>query len=303
MSDSCVVTIVINWKLKEETAECVQSLQRLDFPCDIIVVDNNSNDGSVEYLSRRCPNVDLIELPSNIGFGPACNVAIKKALRDKAYDYVFLFNNDATIHPKALSELVKVAQNQTQAGILGAKVYYSDKANTIWYAGARRRQGVLAATDIGRGQVDRGQFSTLREVDYIFGAAMLIRRQLFEQIGLFDEQFFLYLEDLDLCLRAQEASFSLLFVPEAHVWHKGSASTEHKTALRRYHMAKSTILFLRKHTSLARSLPVLAFWVLVYLRDIFSDLTRGDLEIVKACCSGLRAGLAEVGKNDSLSSP
>lgn len=293
MSQIRIVTIVINWKLKEETVGCVHSLERLDFPSDIIVVDNNSNDGSVEYITRHCPSIELLELPSNIGFGPACNHAIAKALRDQAYDYLFLFNNDATIHPQALAELISAAENNPQAGILGAKVYYSDKPNTIWYAGARRRQGVLAATDIGRGQVDQGQFSTLREVDYIFGAAMLIRRTVFEQIGLFDEQFFLYLEDLDLCLRAQEAGFSLLFVPEAHVWHKGSASTEHNTPLRRYQMARSTILFLRKHTSLARSLPVLAFWVLVYLRDIISDLIRGDYLIIKACWSGLLAGLAE----------
>jgi GT2 family glycosyltransferase len=153
---------------------------------------------------------------------------------------------------------------------------------------------VFAATDTGRGQVDRGQFNTLREVDYVFGAAMLIRRSVFERIGLFDERFFLYLEDLDFCLRAQSAGFSLLFVPDAHVWHSGSASTAHNPAARNYHLVKSTVGFLRKHTPSMLIVPVLSFWMLVYLRAILSDVARGDVEAIRAYWSGLINGLAEV---------
>lgn len=295
MDDTGVVAVVVNWKLKVETVQCVKSLERLDFLCHIIVVDNGSNDGSVEYIAGHCPQVELIVLPSNIGFGPACNQAISKVLRDEIYNYIFLLNNDVTVHPQALSKLINAAQAHPQVGVFGAKIYYADKPNTIWYAGARRRYGVLAAADIGRGQIDNGQFSALREVDYIFGAAMLIRRSVFERVGLFDERFFLYLEDLDFCLRVQKAGFLLLFVPEARVWHQGSASTAKSVATRRYYMAKSTIHFLRKHTSSISGLPAFAFWVLIYLQDILRDLVRGgNSEVIKAYWTGLVRGL--VGK-------
>jgi GT2 family glycosyltransferase len=163
----------------------------------------------------------------------------------------------------------------------------------IWYAGARRRWGILAAAGTGRGQVDRGQFDAARRVDYVFGAAMFIRRSVFEQIGLFDEQFFLYLEDMDFCLRAQRAGFSLLFVPQARVWHKGSASTANNNGMRKYHYAKSTIYFLRKHASLPLSLPIIAFWTFVSLRAMMADLLRGDLSALRSYWSGLISGLAD----------
>jgi GT2 family glycosyltransferase len=291
---SRVTAIVINWNLKEQTLRCLRSLAQLDVHCSTIVVDNGSSDGSAECFLRHFPGTKLIPLTSNIGFGSACNRAITRVLEDDRCDYILLLNNDAVVHPHALSELLKAARLCPEAGILGPKIYNNDDSSTIWYAGARRRWGVFAVTDTGRGQVDRGQFNRLREVDYVFGAAMLIRRGVFERIGLFDERFFLYLEDLDFCLRAQSAGFSLLFVPDAHVWHSGSASTAHNPAVRNYHLVKSTVGFLRKHTPSILIVPVLSFWILVYLRAILSDLARGDLEAIRAYWSGLKKGLAEL---------
>ena len=291
MTHPRVTTIVINWGLQEETLKCLRSLEQLDLPCRVIVVDNGSGDGSVEYIARHFPQIELIALPSNVGFGPACNLAITRVLQDETCNYIFLLNNDALIHPRALSELLSTAQDCPKAGILGSKVYYHNEPDKIWYAGARKRWGVLAAADTGRGQTDHGQFDTLREVDYVFGTAMLIRRSVFERIGLFDEQFFLYLEDMDFCLRAQEAGFSLLFVPQAHVWHKGSASTANHNGMRKYHFVKSTVHFAKKHTSLASSLPAFIFWMLVLLRFIAIDLAHGNIAVIKSYWSGLVDGL------------
>jgi len=293
MINANVVTIIVNWKLKEDTVHSIKSLQQADILTSIIVVDNGSNDGSAEHIAQHCPDVELLVLPSNIGFGPACNRAISKVLKEKKYGFVFFLNNDATVHPSTLSELISAARIYPEAGIFGAKVYYRDKPDTIWYAGARRRQGVLAATDSGRGQVDCGQFEHYHEVDYIFGAAMLVRRDVFEKVGFFDKRFFLYMEDLDLCLRAQKVGFSLLFVHDAHVWHKGSASTSKKISLRRYYMARSTIHFLRKHTTPISRLPVFMLWVLIYLNDIFSDFIRGDIANLKAYWSGFMHGISK----------
>jgi GT2 family glycosyltransferase len=296
VASSNVTTIVVNWKLKEQTCQCLSSLERLEHPCHTIVVDNGSGDGSASYIARHSPSAELLVLPSNIGFGAACNRAIIHALKDTSCEFVFLLNNDAVVHPHALSRLLSAAQDQPGAGILGPKILYWDRPNTIWYAGARRRWGILAAADTGRDRVDGGQFDTPRKVDYVFGAAMLIRRSVLERVGLFDERFFIYLEDLDLCLRTQTAGFCLLFVPQARVWHRVSSSTAHNIGLRKYHLAVSTACFLRKHISLSMWLPALGFWGLVLVRELAADLTHGDKAGMWSYWRGLIDGLAETAR-------
>jgi GT2 family glycosyltransferase len=293
MKQPRVTVVLVNWRRREETCLCLRSLEHLDFPCQIIVVDNGSGDGSGAYLASRFPQVTLIQLDSNVGFAAACNRAITRALADSLCDYIFLLNNDTIVHRRALSELLRAAGTYPKAGILGSKVFYRDRPRMIWYAGARVRPHLLAFTDTGRGHVDRGQFGRVRYVDCVFGAAMLIRRNVFDSIGLFDERFFLYLEDLDFCLRAREAGFSLLFVPQSLVWHKGCGSTVHLVALRRYHMVKSTIHFLHKHIPLHLWLPALGVWSLSHLPHIVADLRHGELGVLRSCWSGLVKGLAE----------
>ncbi len=295
MSKENVAAIIVNWRLKEDTVKSIRSLNRSEMPTSIIVVDNGSNDGSAEYIARHFPEVELLTLKSNRGFAFACNLALSYVLKEKKHDFIFFLNNDATVNPDTLSELIGASRQHPHCGIFGPKVYYSDRPDTIWYAGARRIQGVLAVTHTARGRLDFGQFEKCHEVDYVFAAAMLVRREVFEKTGLFDSRFFLYLEDLDLCLRAQKAGFSLLFVPTAKVWHKGSASTSRNIARRRFHMAKSTVHFLKKHTPAISRLPIFVFWVLIYFKDIFGDLIQGDTTIVKSCWSGFFRGI--LGKN------
>ncbi len=285
-----VLSVVVNWRLAEETRTCLGSLLDSSERSDIVVVDNESTAASRSTFAGCDPRVDVLPSPVNLGFGVACNHAFTNALRPN-HEYVFLLNNDAAVAGDALEQLVRTADANPGAGILGAKVYYRSAPETLWFAGARRRQGVLAATESGRDQVDRGQFDERRRIDYVFGAAMLIRRSLLERIGHFDERFFLYLEDLDLCLRAQNAGEHLLFVPEARAWHTGSASTAGDVARRRYHMARSTVVFLHKHASVLTSMPIMSFWAAVYLRDILRDLVKGHTGIVRSCLSGLGSGV------------
>lgn len=293
MNPSFVTTIIVNWKLKEETCICLRSIAGLDFPCRVIVVDNGSQDGSVDYIRERFPKVELLELPTNLGFAAACNRAIEHALKNNDCQYIFILNNDTIIQNHALAELIEVAEAHLEVGIFGPKIYYLDDPQIIWYAGARRRWGVLAAAETGRGSLDRGQFRELRSVDYIFGTGMLIRKNVFDKIGLFDEKFFLYLEDLDFCLRAQNAGFDLLFVPQAHIWHMVSASTSNNNVMRRYHLVKSTVHFLVKHTSLIMVPAVFVFWSLVSAQVIVFDLIHGDLVAIRSFLAGLSRGVME----------
>ncbi len=295
MWNARVTAIIINWNLKETTFSCIQSLMNQDTSSDIILVDNGSRDGSVEYLSSHFPGLEIIPLPDNIGFGPACNRAIQKALQRTTCQFVLLINNDAVLAPDGLSRILQVADVTPAVGIFGPKVYYRDDPERIWYAGARQRRVVLAAAGTGRGQIDRGQFDKPIPVDYIFGTAMMIRRSIFEQVGLFDERFYLYLEDLDFCLRARRMGISLLFVPQARVWHTGSASTAHNLELRKYHYIKSSILFLKKHLSRAVIPLGLAFWSSVFLRMIVFDILRGDPPKLDTYWTALISSMTDIG--------
>lgn len=287
-----VTVVVINWQLPEKTVACLHSLTELEMAHQTLVVDNGSGDDSVSRIRQDFPDVTLMPLSENVGFGAACNLAIQHALENPACHYVLLLNNDAIVHPLALTALVETAVSHPTAGIFGPKIYYCHQRQTFWYAGARCRRGVLAAADTGRGEVDWGQYDERHEVDFVFGAAMLIRREVFTRIGLFDERFFLYLEDMDFCLRARHAGFTLRFVPQSHVWHHGSASTCNNGAFRKYHYARSTVLFLKKHASPLTWLPVLGFWVLVLLRAVMMELWRGNRVVVGSYWSGFLHGLS-----------
>jgi GT2 family glycosyltransferase len=255
-------------------------------------VDNGSQEDISGELKIRFPAVDLLSLPTNIGFAPAVNIAVQHAFQDPDCQFIFLLNNDARIHPNALKILAQAAEEYPLAGIFSPIIYDQDAPKRIWYAGARRRPGILAAADTGRGKIDHGQF-TISPVDYVFGTAMFIRRSVFDHIGCFDERFFLYLEDLDFCLRAQDNGFELLFVPQAQVWHAGSASTAHNLALRRYHHLRSSILFLKKHASRLSLVPAVPFWSLVLARMLLQDLLRGDPKMITPYTSALRFGVQE----------
>lgn len=284
---SRVAVVIVNWNLEDKTLRCLQSVQQQTIPCRAILVDNGSQDNSVDAIKRQNPNLELIQFQENQGFARACNAAIRRALSDPNCEFILLLNNDAEIHPQAVGHLLQIADASPEAGILGPKIYDMCEPGRLWYAGARRRRLVLAATGTGRGERDNGQYDRLRRVDYVFGAAMLVRREVFNSIGLLDERFFLYLEDLDFCLRAEEAGFSILFVPQAHVWHYGSASTKDNKAMRRFHLVQSTGRFLRKHRSGTYGIPVLLFWLAVFSREVLLDVLNGEWRAASASFAGI----------------
>jgi GT2 family glycosyltransferase len=288
-SEKPLLIIIVNWNLKEHTAACIRSVHKTGYPCQILVVDNGSQDGSANFITHRFPDVSVLALPHNSGFAAACNTAVHAGVNAQT-KYVLLLNNDTIVHQDFFVELISAAEAHPQAGILGPKVYSATDPRRLWHVGARRRRWVLAAVNSGRNQWDDGQFDQMREVDYIFGCAMLIRRAVIESIGVLDTRFFLYLEDMDFCLRAQAAGYRLLLVPQAKMWHHGAASTVQNPGLRKYHLARSTVYFLKKHAARIWFPAAAVFWTLVFLRELSIEFWRGDLDGVRAYVLGLLNG-------------
>jgi len=248
-----VTIVILNWNRWCDTVECLGSLVQVDYPSfDIIVVDNTSTDGSVERISEAFPHVLILRNTSNLGFAGGNNIRIEYAMKRGA-DYVLLLNNDTVVHPQFLSELVMAADSNAHIGITGPKIYFYAEPNRLWFAGPKRTWFYGRPLELGhRGfrEIDYGQYDELEEVGFLTGCAMLLKRELIEAVGMFDLDYFAYFEDADLCLRAGEAGFKLLYVPHAKVWHKAKSSAMSiatSSPCSVYLGTRNRLLFMKKH--------------------------------------------------------
>src|SRR2546421_9447387 len=184
-----VIVVVLHWKNYDRTRAALKSLQRISYPnYRVTVVDNFSNDGSIENLQSEFPQNSFVRNEENLGFSKGCNVGIREALKDDRCDYVMLMNNDATISPNSLAAAVAFAENDASSGVIGGKVLLSRPPYTISYAGGQidfwRGQAVVR----GFGEIDRGQYDEPSETGFVTGALMLIKRAVLTNIGLLPEE-------------------------------------------------------------------------------------------------------------------
>jgi GT2 family glycosyltransferase len=216
-----LVAVVLNWNGGEDTVAALESLNRVETIC----VDNGSEDGSPDAVAERFPQVELIRTGVNLGFAGGNNVGIRRAL-GRGADWVLLLNNDAVADAELPAALTAAAEARPDAGVLACKVFFAEPPDVLMYAGGRvnLRLGYWGRQD-GFGERDDGRFDSLRDVDRATGAAMAVSRGAIERAGLLDESLFAYAEDTEWCLRIREAGFAVVFVPDAKVWHVGSAST------------------------------------------------------------------------------
>ncbi len=241
-----LVAVVLNWNGGEDTLAALASLGEVDTIC----VDNGSTDGSDAEVERRFPQVELIRRGENLGFAGGSNVGIRRAL-ERGADWVLLLNNDAVAEPGLPDALERAAAARPDAGLLACKVLFED-GRTVMYAGATFRAWLgYSGRRVGHGKPDR--VFELGDVGRADGAAMAASRTALETVGLLDEGLFAYVEDVDWSLRMRAAGFSVVFVPDAVVRHKGSASTGGSTSTAGlYYSARNTIVVAER----ARPLPI-----------------------------------------------
>lgn len=250
MSSPKVSVVIVNWNNFADTAECLESLKKATYSnLEVVVVDNGSQGDDVSRLRERFGDyVRLIANDKNLGFAQGCNIGIEAALAGGA-DYVALLNNDTVVAPDFLDGLVAVTETDRRIGIAGGKIYCYEFPSLIWFAG-----GVIdywtARTPIrGSGQVDRGQFDEIAEVDWICGCFMLISRDLLQTVGLLDKRFFFGWEDVDFCVRSARKGFKIVFVPDCRIWHKGFGYEKRDRLMGRpvYYATRGQILFMEKN--------------------------------------------------------
>ena len=216
MPEPSVSIIIVNRNHFQYLNDCLESVMNLAYPyLEIILADNNSTDGSPDFVQGKFPCVKLLRLPKNYGFAEGNNKAIKQSKGD----YVLLLNPDTKIEPDCVGKLVKTMEQDRSIGICMPKMLMFDEPSIINSAGIIGNQ-ILQGRDRGAWELDNGQYDKDVEILGACGGAMLIRSSLFGKIGYFDRKYFTYYEDLDFSIRAWLAGHRTIFVPEAIVYHK-----------------------------------------------------------------------------------
>ena len=232
MKDSAsplISVVVLNWNGGRIVEKCLMSLRDQSYyPLEIIVVDNASTDKSIDLIRKRFPEVKLIVNDKNLGFGGGNNVGI----RASHGEYIMILNNDARLDPDCIKELKRSIEKDKQYGASASKIFLDGKKNLLDAAGITIYQDGLA---IGRGRLENADYYRKEEeVFFASGCACLFRKEMLDDIGLFDEEFFAYADDTDMGWRARLAGWKCIYNPKAVVYHLHSASTSAYSPLKAF---------------------------------------------------------------------
>lgn len=264
-----VSIVILTWNQREDTQVCLDSLQQLTYSnYEVIVVDNGSTDGTQEVIRARYPRVTLLAQDHNLGGSGGRNVGIRHALKGQT-DYILFLDNDTLVKPNILSRLIEVGESNAKIGVLGSTIYYYHDRQRIWNAGARvdRRTGLCYP--LRNGELDLGTPRSVEEVDFLATCSLMAKRIVFETVGIFDEEYFFYYEDTDWCVRASDAGYRIVVVPDSVLWHKESQSLGGPSSPGKiYYMTRNQLLFVVKRFSGRRMLPMLVRMLLDETRTI-----------------------------------
>jgi len=289
-----VCVIIITWNGREDTLACLETVYKQNYgSLDVIVVDNGSSDATCEEVSQHFPEVQLVRLLENVGAVRGYNVGFRKAL-EADYPYLFLLNNDTLLAPDCIAELVIEAESAPDIGLVMPKIYYAGEPQRIWSVGTRANPLNLEIVQLGQNEIDEGQWKNSLDIDDAPFCAVLMKRRMMDEVGLPDEIFYFYYEDMDYCLRARRHGYRLRLAPAAIMWHKVSSSSGGSdTPRERYWMARSSVLYFRKHAHFWQ-VPIVLFWRAgSATRTTLRLLRKRRVDSLKAYWRGLWHGIRE----------
>jgi len=269
-----VAVVIPNWNGAPDLPLCLDSLKEQTLNPHIIVVDNGSSDSSVELLEKQYPSVEIIKLPKNRGFAGGVNAGIAKALAD-SFEYIALLNNDAAADKNWLKSLVEYLDKNPKTGIVTSKIVDQHNTHidstgdiyTIWGLAFPR----------GRGEPVSDKYDDSTEIFGASGGASLYRAKMFEEIGLFDEDFFAYYEDVDISFRAQLAGWKIAFEPRAVVYHQIGATSGRIKNFAIYQTLKNYPQLLWKNVPARLMFKIFPRFALAYFMIWGRALSRGQV--------------------------
>lgn len=252
LDEPLVWILVLHWRGIDLTRACLESVQKLSYGNrKILLVDNGSDDNDGKKLETEFPQVTVLRLSENFGFAGGCNRGMEYCLENAA-DYIWLVNNDARVADDSLSLLMQQAQQKSDAGALGGAVVDSLSANEKHVEASRGTINFKSAkTKVVSQMVTEPTYA-----DWLHGSNLLLRAKTLREVGLFDERYFLYFEDTELCHRMNLKGWKCLFVPNAMIEHLGSASTQDsRRHWRSYYYIRNRFLFFNTYLKGPAAIP------------------------------------------------
>ena len=262
MGNNNLFAIIVNFCNSTDTIETVNSLLQSSVVPTIVVVDNASVDDSYNDLKRNLPSdVVLIRAEYNNGFSAGNNIGIKYALSHNAH-YLILINNDTKVDKYMISNLLKYTNQHT---VTSPKIYYYAHPDRIWFGGGRLEKYSGRFLHVGYNMTDSSSFNEMLSCDFLSGCCFMMTSDIVRKVGLLDESYFMYYEDVDYSIRLKNEKIDLLMIPNAKLWHKVGASSGGDLSRFNIYYGNRNRLFLQKKFKFSFYVRMLTFISRIFL--------------------------------------
>lgn len=287
MKEPKVFVVILNFNSFEDTKECIESLEAIEYKnYEIVVVDNCSKDDSYSRLKEEFSKYTIIKSESNMGYAKGNNYGIKHALSKDA-EYICVLNNDVSVEKDFLTKVICEMEKDNTIGIAGPCICnYKDK-DTVQAMGAN----INLYTGLTQGRYKGQKYSEVKNeniyVAYLGGACFVARREVFNKIGLIPENYFLFFEETEFCLKASRANFKLICVYESKIYHKGSSTISKYSGLSYYFLNRNRVVFIRRNANLIQKL---VFSIYIFIEAIGRIIIRKEPKtIITNIINGFKA--------------
>ena len=277
--------ITVNYNGLNDTCALIDSIT-FNEDMEVIVVDNGSAENEASILQERHPNIKVIRSDKNLGFAGGNNLGIKVA-KGK---YLYLSNNDTVFKEFNPQVLIRRLESSPKIGMVCPKIRFAWDDNPIQFAGYTPLSPITVRNRaIGFGEEDKGQYDIPHQTSYAHGAAMMLKQEVIDKVGLMPECYFLYYEELDWSMLITRAGYEIWYEPASTIYHKESQSTGQNSPLRTYYITRNRLLLVKRNfTGLKKYLAYTYLQMIVASRDIIKYFIKGRMDLLKATIQGLR---------------
>ena len=286
MQNECKLSIItVNYNGLKDTYELIDSIPFND-SLEVIVVDNASTEDEATSIQKNYPKVKVIRSEKNLGFAGGNNLGIKAAIGK----YIFLVNNDTFFYDFNIQSLIDRLESSPMIGVVCPKIRFSWGNKPIQFTGYTPLSKVTVRNQsIGYGEEDREQHNVPHSTPYAHGAAMMIKREVIDRVGLMPECYFLYYEELDWSMMITRAGYEIWYEPTCTIYHKESQTTGQNSPLRTYYITRNRLFLVKRNwKGITKYISYFYLIILVALRDIIKNTMKGQHSHVKAVIKGIR---------------
>jgi len=298
-SSGCIAIVVLNYNKKPDLLEALESIYASDYPnFKVVVVDNDSTDGSADAVAEHFPQAHLIRNPENTGVSMGRNTGWRYADEHYDFDYVIFLDDDTVVTTDFLSKLVDAYRRHPEAGVLAGKAFTNFEKNQLMSVGIRANLYTGLVYDLGVGECDEGQYEEPREIDAAGGFAFMVRANLFRELNAFDERYSPYgWEDVDFSLRARNAGFTVRYVPDARLCHKGTKAGRKPKAGYERNKIKNYLYLLKQHANPLQKICCLFAVPMKGVYVVFDMIVSGNANVITSQFRGFFEGLIKAGRS------